>query len=45
MTQPITDFACYICGSAYADNQAWVEGALETAESVLQERFNLPKPS
>jgi len=26
----------YVCGEAYSTAQAWVEGALETAEVVVQ---------
>ena len=43
MTQPVGDFPCYVCGEAYSTNQTWAEGALQTAEIVLQERFGLPK--
>lgn len=32
----------YIIGSCYSFDQAWVEGAFCTAESVLQDFFNLP---
>lgn len=45
MTQPVADFPCYVCGEAYSTNQTWVEGALQTAEIVLQERLGLAKPS
>ncbi|MGB8339806.1 MAG: FAD-dependent oxidoreductase [Burkholderiales bacterium] len=45
MTQPVSDFPCYICGEAYSTTQTWVEGALETAEYVLQKRFQLGAPS
>jgi monoamine oxidase len=45
MTQPVGDFPCYICGEAYSTNQTWVEGALQTAEIVLQKHFGLAKPS
>ena len=34
----------FITGSAYSNNQAWVEGAFEVAERVLQENFGLPQP-
>jgi hypothetical protein len=44
MTQPIKDFPCYICGEAYSTMQTWVEGALQTADLVLQQRLNLPAP-
>ncbi|CAN7737084.1 FAD-dependent oxidoreductase [Variovorax sp. LjRoot290] len=32
----------YICGEAYSDEQAWVDGALRSTETVLQECFGLP---
>lgn len=44
MTQPVKDFPCYICGEAYSTNQTWVEGALQTAEIVLQKHLGLAKP-
>ncbi|MCY4151469.1 MAG: FAD-dependent oxidoreductase [Aestuariivita sp.] len=30
----------YLCGSAYSNDQAWVEGAFCTAESILIDEFN-----
>ena len=45
MTQPVADFPCFICGEAYSTNQTWVEGALQTAEIVLQSRLGLPPPA
>jgi Flavin containing amine oxidoreductase len=45
MTQPVEDFPCYVCGEAYSTNQTWVEGALQTAEIVLQKHLGLAKPS
>lgn len=44
ITQPVDDFPCYICGEAYSTNQTWVEGALQTAEIVLQNHLGLKKP-
>jgi monoamine oxidase len=44
MTQPREDFPCYVCGEAYSQGQTWVEGALQTAEIVLQQRLGLPPP-
>lgn len=44
MTQPVTDFPCFVCGEAYSTNQTWVEGALQTAEIVLQ-KLGLGAPS
>jgi monoamine oxidase len=45
MTEPVKDFPCYICGEAYSTNQTWVEGALQTAEIVLQNHLGLREPS
>lgn len=42
MTQPIEDFPCYVCGEAYSTMQTWVEGALQAADMVLQQRLSLP---
>ena len=39
MRQPIPDERVYICGSAYSNDQGWVEGALETAELMLTENL------
>jgi len=44
MTQPVPDFPCYICGEAYSTVQTWAEGALQTAEIVLQKHLGLPAP-
>jgi hypothetical protein len=44
MTQPVKDFPCYVCGEAYSTNQTWVEGALQTAEIVLQKHLGLSEP-
>lgn len=44
MTQPVEGFPCYLCGEAYSTAQTWVEGALETAEIVLQKRLGMPAP-
>jgi hypothetical protein len=45
MTKPVHDFPCFICGEAWSTNQTWAEGALQTAEIVLQKHFHLPPPS
>ena len=36
VVQPLPDVDVYVCGEAYSTSQAWVEGALETAEVVVQ---------
>ncbi len=45
MRRPLPSENVYICGEAYSNNQGWVEGALETAELVLEEYFDLDRPS
>jgi monoamine oxidase len=40
--QPVADTPIHICGEAWSFRQAWIEGALETAESVLCRHFQLP---
>jgi hypothetical protein len=44
MLQPRPPIAVHVCGEAYSHNQGWVEGALETADQLLQLHFNLPPP-
>jgi hypothetical protein len=44
MTKPVDNFPCYVCGEAWSTNQTWVEGALQTAEIMLQKHFGLAKP-
>ncbi|MBC5810632.1 MAG: FAD-dependent oxidoreductase [Candidatus Eremiobacteraeota bacterium] len=43
--KPIDDWPVYICGEAYSFNQGWVEGALQTAELMLEEHFGLNRPT
>lgn len=40
IVKPIAKLPLYICGEAYSDAQGWVEGALQTADMVL-EKFGL----
>lgn len=44
MLKPLPELPVYICGEAYSRNQGWVEGALETAEALLQQHFQLDPP-
>jgi monoamine oxidase len=44
MINPVHGLPVYICGEAYSNGQGWVEGALETAELVLQGHFGLRAP-
>jgi len=41
--KPMPDRTIYICGEAYSNGQGWVEGAVCTAESILEEFFNMPR--
>lgn len=40
--QPVADAPVHICGEAWSPRQAWIEGALETTESMLCRHFQLP---
>jgi monoamine oxidase len=44
MINPVPNVPVYVCGEAYSNGQGWVEGALETAEMVLQQHFGLTAP-
>lgn len=44
IVHPRADAPVYICGEAYSQEQGWVEGALQTAEIMLQKHFHLPAP-
>lgn len=41
MPHPLPDWPVYITGEAYSAAQGWIEGALQTAESVLNEKLGL----
>jgi monoamine oxidase len=41
IVKPFDDVPLYICGEAYSDAQGWVEGALQTADLML-DRLGLP---
>jgi len=45
MRKPVAKQDVYIVGEAYSYGQGWVEGALDTAESTLQDFFGLKPPS
>ncbi len=45
IVQPEPDQPVYVCGEAYSHYQGWVEGALSTAEDMLQRKFDLAPPS
>ena len=42
--QPLADWPVHICGEAYSSHQAWVQGALLSAESVLQGPLGMAAP-
>ncbi|MEX1018516.1 MAG: FAD-dependent oxidoreductase, partial [Litorilinea sp.] len=44
LRKPRPHWNVYICGEAYSSHQGWVEGALETAEDILQHEFELAPP-
>lgn len=44
MLKPVDHDDIYICGEAYSIGQGWVEGALTTAEQLLEKYFGLSRP-
>ncbi len=45
MRRPWPKENVYVCGDCYSTLQGWVEGALNTAELMLEEHFKLGRPS
>ncbi|HLI56296.1 MAG TPA: FAD-dependent oxidoreductase [Actinomycetota bacterium] len=45
MRRPVEGVDIHIVGEAYSYGQGWVEGALDTAESMLEDFFGLPRPA
>jgi len=45
MLKPVADQDIHIVGEAYSYDQGWVEGALDTAEAMLQKYFLLDPPA
>ena len=45
MRHPIRGADVYVCGEAYSNMQGWVQGALNSAELMLKENFNLTRPA
>ena len=43
--QPIASMPVHICGESYTNQQGWVEGALTSAEHVVQKYFKLRTPA
>jgi len=44
MRQPVAGVGVYVCGEAWSTDQGWVQGALHTAELVLEEKLGLGRP-
>jgi hypothetical protein len=44
MRKPVEDQDIFVVGEAYSYMQGWVEGALDIAESMLEEFFGLERP-
>jgi hypothetical protein len=44
LRQPLPDWNVHICGEAYSSHQAWVQGALLSAENVLQGPLGMAAP-
>lgn len=45
MRRPLPDERIYVCGEAFSSHQAWILGALSSAERLLQEEFGAPYPA
>lgn len=45
IVQPKPQYPVYVCGSAYSHAQGWAEGAIKTAEDILQGHLGLTPPS
>jgi lysine 2-monooxygenase len=45
MLKPVEQDDIFIVGEAYSIGQGWVEGALDTAEQMLESYFGLPRPN
>ncbi|MGD9617643.1 MAG: M28 family peptidase [Alphaproteobacteria bacterium] len=43
MQKPFDNVPLYLCGEAWSRQQGWVEGALETADGVLERQLLLPR--
>jgi monoamine oxidase len=45
MRKPVPGLDIHIVGEAYSFGQGWVEGSLDTAESMLQDFFGVKPPT
>lgn len=43
--RPVPNANVFLCGESYSNHQGWVEGAVNTAEMVLETYFGLPRPT
>ena len=41
LLNPIDGVPMFVCGSAYSNEQGWVEGAIHTADTMLEKYFNV----
>lgn len=44
LLKPDPDKALYVCGESYSDDQAWVNGALRSVDSLLTAYFGITPP-
>jgi hypothetical protein len=42
--RPVPGVNVFLCGEAFSAKQGWVEGAVNTAERMLETYFGLPRP-
>lgn len=45
LRKPLSGVNLHVCGEAYCAYQSWVEGALTSAEMLVQEQFGLSAPA
>jgi hypothetical protein len=49
MRQPLQnnlpDIRLFVCGEAFSHIQGWIEGAISSAEMLLEEQFHLTRPT
>ena len=43
--RPVPGVNVFLCGEAFSAKQGWVEGAINTAERILETYFGLPRPT
>lgn len=45
LRKPFADANLHVCGEAWSRQQGWVEGALATANEILEQELLMPRPS